>query len=53
MVDAELPQASVAVTVIVAEQVPEVVAVLLTAPGHASLAVVAAIAAASAAAAVG
>ena len=53
IVEALLPQASVAVTVTTAEQVPIVEAVLTMVEGQSSLAVVAAMAAASAAAAVG
>jgi hypothetical protein len=50
---AELPQPSVTVTVITAEQVPTVLAVVVNAPGQLSDEVVAAKAAASAAACVG
>jgi len=53
VVEALLPQPSVAVTVTIAEQVPIVEAVLVTDEGQSSLAVVAAMAAASAAATVG
>src|SRR5688572_9768435 len=51
--DAALPQPSVVVTVTTAEHVPAVDAVSVSAPGHASVADVAASAAASAAATVG
>jgi len=51
--EAALPQPSVTVTVIVAEQVPEVEAAVVNAPGQSSVELVANIAAASAAATVG
>ena len=50
VVVAELEHASVTITVIVAEQVPDVLAVLVSVPGQPSVAVVAANAAASASA---